>query len=292
MGAAVDAPAPDEMGPAERGAAAGPPRRSRAQRAAPPDSGAPDDTVALDAGAASLDAPLGTGGAQEAPQRPARLLAAPTPAPVSAGRATAPVAPVVVDARALLADPPAPARRRPTGRASSPPPAPTSAAPRPGPAAAATARPGAPAHLPPGAISVPTRQQRRAAQRLVARKVGRLVRHVDPWSVFKVSLLFNLCLFVVLLVAGTVLWALLRTSGLLGGIEGFIEEAFALRAFAFDGTQVFQLATFGGLALVLVATLVCCLAALVFNLISDLVGGIRVTVVEEETARPVPARRP
>jgi hypothetical protein len=46
------------------------------------------------------------------------------------------------------------------------------------------------------------------------------------------------------------------------------------------------------LALVLVATLVWCLGAMVFNLVSDLVGGIRVTVVEEETARPAPVRRP
>ncbi|MPY93001.1 MAG: hypothetical protein GEV08_08025 [Acidimicrobiia bacterium] len=143
----------------------------------------------------------------------------------------------------------------------------------------------------PATIAVPTRQERRAAQRLQARKVGRLVRHVDPWSVFKMSLLFNLCLFVSLLVAGTALWALLRASGLLGGIEGFIEEAFALRSFAFDGVQVFQLSTFGGLVLVVLATGVASLAAVVFNLISDLVGGIRVTVVEEETARPAPPRR-
>jgi hypothetical protein len=143
----------------------------------------------------------------------------------------------------------------------------------------------------PAALPVPTRAQRRAAQRLQARKVGRLVRHVDPWSVLKMSLLFNLCSFLVLLVAGTALWALCRAAGLLGGVEGFIEEAFALESFAFDGARVFQAATLGGLLLVLGATAVACLGAVVFNLISDLVGGVRVTVVEEETARPIPPRR-
>ena len=85
-------------------------------------------------------------------------------------------------------------------------------------------------------------------------------------------------------------WAPQRLA--LSGEGQLIFAARALRSFAFDGAQVFQLATFGGLALVLVATFLCCLAALVFNLISDLVGGIRVTVVEEETARPAPPRRP
>jgi hypothetical protein len=35
------------------------------------------------------------------------------------------------------------------------------------------------------------------------------------------------------------------------------------------------------------------LGAVLFNLISDLVGGVRITVIEEETARPaVPRERP
>lgn len=249
------------------------PRRAARPPAEERPIAAPDDTVAVEAVAVEA-------AAAPAPPRPARTRR--PDGPRDGGRRgsdAAPHAPVlIVEASSLLGDAPGP----PVAR--------TSAA-EPGPPPARPARAPGPV-VPPSSVSVPTRQQRRAAQRLVARKVGRLVRHVDPWSVFKVSLLFNLCLFVVLLVAGTALWALLRTSGLLGGIEGFIEEAFALRSFAFDGAQVFQLATFGGLALVLVGTLVCCLAAVVFNLISDLVGGIRVTVVEEETARPAPVRRP
>ena len=47
----------------------------------------------------------------------------------------------------------------------------------------------------------------------------------------------------------------------------------------------------GGLGLVVVATVLWVLAAVVFNLISDLVGGIRLTVVEEESLRPAASRR-
>ncbi len=150
-----------------------------------------------------------------------------------------------------------------------------------------TGRPPATGARAPATVAVPTRDQRRAAKRLQARKVGRLVRHIDPWSVLKMSLLLNLCLFVVLLVAGTALWTVARASGTIEGIEGFVKEAFALTSFAFDGGRVFQVATFGGLALVIVGSAVASLSAVVFNLVSDLVGGIRLTVVEEETARPV-----
>ena len=44
-----------------------------------------------------------------------------------------------------------------------------------------------------------------------------------------------------------------------------------------------------GLILVVAGTGINVLLAVLFNLISDLVGGVRFTVIEEESARPVPA---
>ena len=37
--------------------------------------------------------------------------------------------------------------------------------------------------------------QQRTASRLRARRVRRLVRHVEPWSVLKMSLIFYFCLW-------------------------------------------------------------------------------------------------
>ena len=140
---------------------------------------------------------------------------------------------------------------------------------------------------------VPTRRQRQAARRLQARKVGRLVRHVDLWSVFKLALLFHLSAFLITLLAGTLLWAVGVSTGVVGDLEGFVREAFALEQFSFDGRAIFEAAALGGLALVGAATVVTVLFAALLNLISDVVGGVRFTVVEEETARPRPApRRP
>lgn len=137
----------------------------------------------------------------------------------------------------------------------------------------------------------PTRAQVRAARRLQARKVGRLVRHVDLWSLLKVALLFNTCLLLVGVVAGLAIWWVLQRSGVITSVEGFFEQIFLLEEFRFDGRTVFRFGVFGGLLSVVAVSLLTVLGGLLFNLISDLTGGIRVSVVELETARPAPPRR-
>ena len=134
-------------------------------------------------------------------------------------------------------------------------------------------------------------RERRAARRLQARRVGRIVRHVDAWSVLKVALLLHLGAFVVTTLAGVMLWSVAVNVGVVTDVEDFIRSAFALQSFAFEGERIFRMAVLGGLGLVLVATVLSVLLAVVFNLVSDLVGGIRFTVVEEESIRPVPPRR-
>ena len=137
----------------------------------------------------------------------------------------------------------------------------------------------------------PTRSQVRAARRLQARKVGRLVRHVDLWSLLKVALLFYTCLAMAGVVAGIVIWWALQRSGVLTSVEGFVEQIFLLDQFRFDGGVVFRFGVLGGLLGVVVLSLVTVLGGLLFNLISDLTGGVRFSVVELETARPAPPRR-
>lgn len=130
-----------------------------------------------------------------------------------------------------------------------------------------------------------TWRERRDMGRLRARKVRRVIRHVDPWSVLKLSLLFYLCLFLVVMVAGVLLWSLASSAGTIHDVEGFIKDLGAFDTFTFEGTQIFRACVLGGLVLVVAGTGFNVLLALLFNLISDLVGGIRVTVIEEESAR-------
>jgi hypothetical protein len=113
------------------------------------------------------------------------------------------------------------------------------------------------------------------------RKVTRVVRHVDPWSVFKVAIVFNLVLYVVLLTAGVLLWNVAYATGTVDNLERFF-ESFGWSEFEFDGGAIYHSAWIAGLFGVIGLTGVCVLAATLFNLITDLVGGVRLTVLEEE----------
>ena len=165
-------------------------------------------------------------------------------------------------------------------------------APSPGPPGAAPAAAG-PALAPvgPRPVARPSLRDRRTAGRLRARKVRRLVRHVEPWSVLKVALIFYFCLWVILLIAGVMLWSLAVSSGTVDNIETFVTELFALESFEFEGDEIFRGAALGGLVMVVAGTGFTVLSAVLFNLISDLMGGIRMTVVEEESARPRQPKR-
>lgn len=142
----------------------------------------------------------------------------------------------------------------------------------------------------PRPVARPSFLDRRTAGKLRARKVRRLVRHVEPWSVLKVALIFYFCLWVILLIAGVILWSLAVSSGTVDNVETFVTELFALESFTFNADQIFRASAIGGLVLVVAGAGFTVLMAVLFNLISDLTGGVRFTVVEEETARPRPKR--
>ena len=135
--------------------------------------------------------------------------------------------------------------------------------------------------------------ERRRRVRLEARRVRRVIRHIELWSVLKISLIFYLCLWLILILAGLVLWSFAAESGTLDSIEDLVESLFALdeEGEFWSGGTIFQAYA--------VMTLVLCIAGITFtvllaglyNLISDLMGGVRITVIEEESARFVPPKR-
>lgn len=127
--------------------------------------------------------------------------------------------------------------------------------------------------------------------RLQARKVRRIVRHIEPWSVFKVSLLFYLCLWVILVLAGVLLWSVALRAGTIDTVTEFVKSLGAAEDFAVDGSVIFRVYSVAGLVLAIAGTAFNVLLCVLFNLISDLMGGIRLTVIEEESARFRPPRR-
>jgi hypothetical protein len=122
------------------------------------------------------------------------------------------------------------------------------------------------------------------------RRVRRVVRSIDTWTVFKVSAVFFIVLYAILLVAGVLLWNLAYATGTIDNLEHFF-ESFGWETFKFHGGQIFHSAWVAGLFLVAAGTGLAVVMATVFNLIADLVGGIGVTVLEEEV-RIVPDLEP
>jgi len=113
------------------------------------------------------------------------------------------------------------------------------------------------------------------------RKVTRVLRHVDPWSMFKVAAVFSLVIYGVVLTAGVLLWNVAYSTGTIDNLEQFF-ESFGWTNFEFEGGEIYHNAWIGGLFMVVALTGFAVLGATLFNLITDLVGGIRMTVLEEE----------
>lgn len=124
-----------------------------------------------------------------------------------------------------------------------------------------------------------------------------IIRRVDPWTILKFSALLFLSAYFVVLVAGIVLWSIATASGVRGNIESFIGELIASDDFRFKADQLLRSSVIGGAILVVVGSLGNVLMAVLFNLISDVVGGIGISVEERprrrsrSRSRPAPARR-
>lgn len=132
----------------------------------------------------------------------------------------------------------------------------------------------------------PSGGRRRKQATLKARRVRRIIRRFDPWSVLKVSFIFFLCVYVVSMVALVLLWNLAAGGGVIENIESFIEDLGAFQTFEFEPGKLLQGAALGGAVLAVLATGLTALGSVLFNLISDLVGGVRLTVIEEPSPRP------
>lgn len=132
--------------------------------------------------------------------------------------------------------------------------------------------------------------ERRRRRRLQIRSVRRIVRRVELWSVLKLSLILYLCLWAVLLVAALILWSAVDSTGLIDRIEAFVTQIFGLESFEFVPGQIFRVYALASLVMAFLATVFNVMAAVLFNLISELVGGLRIMLVEEESTRFRPAR--
>ena len=213
-----------------------------------------------------------------------------------------------------------------TGELTMPSPAsPPGAAPTPGPVPV-------PAGLPPGAEPPPApvlvpppsrlrglRRGRHAsgrADRASRRglRVNQRLWSISPWSVFKVSALFYLCLALIVVVAGTLLYNAGRSVGTIDQFESFVtrmgaygecvptaevpkdavfetddkcdEGEVLVGGFAVDDGTLFRAAAIGAGILVVAGSIGNVLLTVLLNLLNELTGGVRHTIIREPVPRP------
>jgi hypothetical protein len=130
----------------------------------------------------------------------------------------------------------------------------------------------------------PKTKKRRVAspKQVFERRYVQTVRSVDLWSVLKVSICFYLCALIVMLVAGVMLWWIASAAGVVASVESFVGELVNNKDFRLLSWEVLRAATLIGLVVVCLLTVMTVLAAAFYNLFSELLGGIEVTVVEQE----------
>jgi hypothetical protein len=157
---------------------------------------------------------------------------------------------------------------------------------------AARRRPKQAADYDPAPVPIPAKVPRVLGRKARVRKVTRVVRHVDPWSVFKIALVAHFVLYIIILTASVLLWNVAYATGTVDNIERFF-ESFGWNSFEFNGGELYHAGWIAGLFVVIGLTGLAVLAATLFNLITDLVGGMRFTVLEEEVVetRTSPMRR-
>jgi hypothetical protein len=113
------------------------------------------------------------------------------------------------------------------------------------------------------------------------RRARLVLRKIDPWSVLKFSLLFYFCLLLIMLLGSAIIFAILKSFGVIANIEKLVREL-SEEAFSISGGAIFRWLFLFGLLGAVVASAVTVFLAFLYNLIADVVGGIEVTVAERE----------
>jgi Transmembrane domain of unknown function (DUF3566) len=163
----------------------------------------------------------------------------------------------------------------------------------------------------------PRRAPKRKARRGL--RVRQRLWSIDPWSVFKLSVLFYICVCLIVVVAGTLLWNVGRSAGTIDDVENFItrmgaygtctlkaevpagtpfeqdddcaDDEVLVGGYKFDDGTIFRVAAIGGGILVVAGSIGNVLMVVLLNLLNELTGGLRYAVVKEPIPRQAAGRQ-
>ena len=116
----------------------------------------------------------------------------------------------------------------------------------------------------------------------VGSEASRRVTYVDVYSVAKVSLAFYLILLVVFVVASVLLWLVADAFGAVDSIQKSVRSLFAVKSFVLHPVTIALYTSAFGAVLAVAGTIANVLAATMYNLISEVIGGIRIGVAPDD----------
>ncbi|MEU5975718.1 DUF3566 domain-containing protein [Streptomyces sp. NPDC047315] len=139
---------------------------------------------------------------------------------------------------------------------------------------------------PDGAVRMPRTGARTTPR---TRKARLRVAKADPWSVMKVSFLLSIALGICTVVASAALWMVMDAMGVFSTVGGTISEAtgsnenngFDLQAFLSLPRVLIFTSVIAVIDVVLVTALAT-LGAFIYNLSAGFVGGVELTLAEDE----------
>ena len=120
---------------------------------------------------------------------------------------------------------------------------------------------------------------------MAVRRVRRVIRKIDPWTVLKVSLVLNAVGALVFVLGVWVMWSLAVQRGIPDKFADIVSN-FSL-VFTPNGELYFRAVVFFAIVSFVTLTGLMTLGAVMYNLISDVVGGVELIVLEETYLVPV-----
>jgi preprotein translocase subunit SecY len=127
------------------------------------------------------------------------------------------------------------------------------------------------------------------------RRVRRIIRKIDSWTVFKVSAIFWAVVGLALTLGFVMFWSVIQASGIpdklvetLVGI-GLLDQG--TNPFG-DSERFLRIAIFGSITVSVIAIGLTTLASVMYNLISDVVGGVEIVMLEETLTTPAATPKP
>ena len=104
------------------------------------------------------------------------------------------------------------------------------------------------------------------------------IRRIEPWSVLRVSLLFYLCVMLIVTVAMVIVYSGLRLTGILDAWSVVLGEFLGAENFQINGAWLLSRFVMIGLGGVVLWSMINVVVAVLYNRVADVVGGIQVTM--------------